>query len=227
MVGLHTWLDASPIMPTQLFLPHIVPPGSPTPTAAPSMASSMGPRLSRLLPVLVFLHGGADHSFASMNAHSLPLLLRKNSSFAASFPFIALFPCSSCSLGLERGWVPSNLDRVTKLISKLVKEYHADRHRIVLTGPGMGGAGVLRYAAAAPRIFSALCPIAPALRPAKAIELVPSLCCAEGPSAGCCPSVWVRSREDSLIPIRDAMHIPHPRCHAHHFHSPSDSAGLP
>ena len=148
MVGLHTWLDASPIMPTQLFLPHIVPPGSPTPTAAPSMASSMGPRLSRLLPVLVFLHGGADHSFASMNAHSLPLLLRKNSSFAASFPFIALFPCSSCSLGLERGWVPSNLDRVTKLISKLVKEYHADRHRIVLTGPWMGGAGVLRYAAA-------------------------------------------------------------------------------
>ena len=178
---LQVWHEATHIIPAQLFLPH-------------------NARHSKVpLPVLVFLHNGEDHSFEQTNTHSLPLLLKQNASFAAKFPFIGLFPCSTCTSHPDHGWVPPNLARVTRLIAQVVKHQHADRHRVSLTGHGMGGAGILRYASANPLIFSALVPISANLRPWN--TLARSLCCSS--SNGCCPPVWAfHAANDATVPVR-------------------------
>ena len=164
---LQAWEEATSLMPAQLFLPRIQAPGR--------------------LPVLVFLHGGGDGPFELMNTQSLPGLLASNESFRASFPFIGLFPCSTCST-VERGWVPANLMRVSTLISRLIKEHHADPHRVALTRQSMGGAGLWRYAA------GAVAPHAPAVPRAcrsGGPTLRPSPCCVHG-GFGRCPCYFCR-----------------------------------
>jgi len=177
------WHAADGLMPAQVFIPR-------TPTAEPRR------------PLLVFLHGGGDVGFPQMSGQSLPHLLQSNETFRQNFPFIGLFPCSTCSTP-ERGWVPGNLARVSMLIARLIKEHHADPHRVVLTGQTMGGAGVWRYAAANPHIFSALVPVSASLNPTRG--LIEASCCPEGPSAGCCPPVWVfHVAKDAAVPVRYA-----------------------
>ena len=127
---LHEWEDAAPLIPSQIYLP------------LPAIAEARP-------PVIVYLHGGGNGAARLMNAQSLPGLLQSNATFRKRFPFIGLFPCSTCST-YERGWVPANLVRVSALLSRLIKEHRGDPHRIILCGQGMGGAGVWRYAAGAP-----------------------------------------------------------------------------
>lgn len=96
-------------LPYQLFVPM-------TPLSDPAI---------RTRPLIVFLHGAGDGPFEEMNAQSLPGLLLRNASFAASFPFVALFPCSTCGTPGVRGWAEPAFQRVDRLIS-MVRPRPAD-----------------------------------------------------------------------------------------------------
>ena len=173
---LQQWTSASDanMLPSQLFLPR----------------SST----SALRPVLIFLHG----LFSVMNRQSLPHLLLSNRTFAAAFPFIGIFPCSTCggvhATFAERGWVPSNFEKVDRLLQIVIKEHGGDPTRVVLTGQSMGGGGLYRYAQArraAPQ-FAALVPVCAAIRPPSTANGHAELCCSNTTAAaqGCCPNIW-------------------------------------
>ena len=177
---LQEWTTASDtnMLPSQLFLPLSTTPG--------------------LRPVLIFLHGGGDGPFNVMNRQSLPHLLLSNRTFAAAFPFIGIFPCSTCggahATFAERGWVPSNFEKVDRLLQIVIKEHGGDPTRVVLTGQSMGGGGLYRYAQArraAPQ-FAALVPVCAAIRPPSTANGHAELCCSNATAAaqGCCPNIW-------------------------------------
>jgi predicted peptidase len=172
-------------LPYQLFVPH-----------TPVHASP-----SSLKPLIVFLHGAGDGPFEEMNAQSLPGLLLRNASFAASFPFLALFPCSTCHTpGVRAGWHEDSFARVDRLISQLMTSHAADPSRIILTGQSMGGGGLWRYAAARPALFAALVPVCAAMRPSE--DVAARICCSDGPEAGCCPPVWAfHGANDGSVPV--------------------------
>ncbi|KAG8460564.1 hypothetical protein KFE25_013214 [Diacronema lutheri] len=171
-------------LPYQLFVP-----------ATRQTEPAMRPR-----PLLVFLHGAGDGPFEVMNAQSLPGLLLRNASFAADFPFVALFPCSTCGTPGVRGWSEASFRRVDRLISLAMHAHSVDPARVLLTGQSMGGGGLWRYAAARPRLFAALVPVCAALRPTA--DAAAAVCCAEGPSAGCCPPVWAfHGANDGSVPV--------------------------
>ena len=178
-------------LPSQLFLP-----------SAPltGRAAETG-----LRPVLVFLHGGTDGPFEALNSQSLPNLLLRNATFAASWPFITIFPCSECDregkmqpfhpevwegghlkFG-EVGWTPRNMARVDAMIDTALRRFGGDPQRVVLGGHSYGGRGILWYAAARTRTFAALVPVCPSSGPTP--KVVDALCCASG-EAHCCPPVW-------------------------------------
>ena len=177
---LQEWTTASDnMLPSQLFLP--------LPTTS-----------GGLRPVLIFLHGGGDGPFNVMNRQSLPHLLLSNRTFAAAFPFIGIFPCSTCggvhATFAERGWVPSNFEKVDRLLQIVIKEHGGDPTRVVLTGQSMGGGGLYRYAQArraAPQ-FTALVPVCAAIRPPSTANGHAELCCSNATAAaqGCCPNIW-------------------------------------
>ena len=177
---LQEWTTASDnMLPSQLFLP--------LPTTS-----------GGLRPVLIFLHGGGDGPFNVMNRQSLPHLLLSNRTFAAAFPFIGIFPCSTCggvhATFAERGWVPSNFEKVDRLLEVVIKEHGGDPTRVVLTGQSMGGGGLYRYAQArraAPQ-FAALVPVCAAIRPPSTANGHAELCCSNATAAaqGCCPNIW-------------------------------------
>ena len=177
---LQQWTSASDanMLPSQLFLPR----------------SST----SALRPVLIFLHGLFEGPFSVMNRQSLPHLLLSNRTFAAAFPFIGIFPCSRCGVHdtfAERGWVPSNFEKVDRLLKVVIKEYGGDPTRVVLTGESMGGDGLYRYAQArraAPQ-FAALVPVCAAMPPPSTASGHADLCCRNAAAAaqgGCCPNIW-------------------------------------
>ena len=176
---LQEWTTASDnMLPSQLFLPLSTTPG--------------------LRPVLIFLHGGGDGPFNVMNRQSLPHLLLSNRTFAAAFPFIGIFPCSTCggahATFAERGWVPSNFEKVDRLLQIVIKEHGGDPTRVVLTGQSIGGGGLYRYAQArraAPQ-FAALVPVCAAIRPPSTANGHAELCCSNATAAaqGCCPNIW-------------------------------------
>ena len=176
---LQEWTTASDnMLPSQLFLP---------------LSTT-----SALRPVLIFLHGGGDGPFSVMNRQSLPHLLLSNRTFAAAFPFIGIFPCSTCggahATFAERGWVPSNFEKVDRLLEVVIKEHGGDPTRVVLTGQSMGGGGLYRYAQArrAASQFAALVPVCAAIRPPSTANGHAELCCSNATAAaqGCCPNIW-------------------------------------
>lgn len=189
---LQEWTTASDanVLPSQLFLP---------------LSTT-----SALRPVLIFLHGGGDGPFNVMNRQSLPRLLLSNRTFAATFPFIGIFPCSTCQGRMtfaERGWVPSNFVKVDRLLEAVLKEHSGDPTRVILTGQSMGGGGLYRYAQArraAPQ-FAALVPVCAAIRPPSTANDHADLCCSNPTAAaqsGCCPNIWAfHGANDGSVPV--------------------------
>lgn len=170
-------------LPYQLFVPAAPPKGA-----------------GRTRPLLVFLHGAGDGPFREMNAQSLPGLLLRNASFAAAFPFVALFPCATCGTPGVRGWGEPAFARVDRLIAAVSRAHAVDPARVLLTGQSMGGGGALRYASARPRRFAALVPVCAAVR--ASAEAARGLCCAAGPAAGCCPPLWAfHGVNDAVVPV--------------------------
>lgn len=180
--------DYSPMrIPSQIFLPAVAP------GRAHARQSGAG---HVLYPILVFLHGAGDGPFHVMNRQSLPSLLLNNESFAATFPFVAIFPCSTCG-GPPGGWLSTNFEKVDMLIDLVVRWHHGDPERVILTGQSMGGGGLWKYAAARPGKFAALVPVCAALSPSP--SLAKAACCTDG---ACCPSTWVfHGANDGSVPV--------------------------
>jgi predicted peptidase len=178
-------------LPYQLFVP-----------LAPTPLDDARGGASRTRPLLVFLHGAGDGPFEEMNRQSLPGLLLRNRTFASTFRFVALFPCSMCASSATggRGWGSDSFERVDRLIQMLIQTQGVDPARIHLTGQSMGGGGLWRYAAARTKLFAALAPVCAAMRPSA--ETARALCCEGGPAAGCCPPVWAfHGANDGSVPV--------------------------
>jgi hypothetical protein len=117
-------------LPAQVFLPSIL-----SNSDAGEADIQDGP------PVIVFLHGGTDGAFHLNNQGGLAKILLENATFAASFPFIAIFPCSECnriggmapfesdvyqggSLTLgQMGWTPRIITRLDALIREALQQF--------------------------------------------------------------------------------------------------------
>eukprot|EP00946_MAST-07B_sp_MAST-7B-sp1_P005316 g5316.t1 len=142
-------------------------------------------------PVLVYTHGGPprppvqEMRFAT---RSLPHMLQKehgDDRFAKAFPFIGIFPCSLCTAdGRLRprselaggppvsgrvGWTQENFNVVDDLVRLAVRDFGGDPRRIFVTGQSYGGRGAWEYAAARPRMFAGIVPIAASLQPTPAL----------------------------------------------------------
>ena len=182
-------------LPAQIFLPN--------PTAR--SATAEGKRAVALFPPTSPPDGGRFDGGSVGDAHSLRGLLRSNATLAARFPFIALFPCSTCDeAGAPRrqvygptggpprtgdyGWTPQNFERLDALVAAAICVHGGDAARIVLSGESYGGHGLWNYAAARPGVFSALVPVVSSFLPSS--KIADAVCCAEAPAA-CCPAVWI------------------------------------
>lgn len=91
------------------------------------------------------------------NAQSLPLQLKTNSSFAASFPFIVLIPQCPVECAEQNHWLPGTLQSVTALTRQWIFPHlGGDAARVYLAGQSMGGHGAWTYAAQEPHFFAAV-----------------------------------------------------------------------
>ena len=189
-------------LPYQLFLP-------------PRQASS-----SALLPVLVHLHGSSTGPFAAQRAQSLPGLLARNSSFAAGFRMIGLFPCCSCDARGEARRPPHKLDHtcwyrgstgrrnlalLLELVASVVLTHGGDPQRVSLTGQSAGAVGVVYAAAAAPSRWASLVPICVAHKPSSDFTRAINKSCACAPASRrcACAAVWwvFHSADDAQAPV--------------------------
>ena len=176
---LQVWHEAAAagpsLLPSQIFVPR---------TSAPAH------------PILVFLHGGGDGPFNVMNQQSLPWLLLNNQTFAASFPFLVILPCSTCS-GDSRGWTAANYPKIERLVSLAISQHRGDAARVSLTGQSMGGGGLWHYAGKG--LFAALVPVCAAIHPSR--TLASEACCKSG-SRSCCAPVWAfHGANDRVVPV--------------------------
>ena len=97
--------------------------------------------IQRHSPLLVWLHGSSTGPARVANRQSLPSLLATNRTFADRFPYVALFPCSTCEgdSGSEEAWNPDHWTRLDQLISAVGEQYKTNPRRMVLTGQSVGG----------------------------------------------------------------------------------------
>ena len=153
-------------------------------------------------PVLVFLHGrGESGGFDVTNAQSLPLQLLNNASFAASFPFITLIPQCPRQCARSNVWLPSTLNRVTRLVEEwAVPILRGDASRVYLTGQSMGGHGAWKYAAETAarehRVFAALVVVC-----GYANDKEEERAFSERLAKARMPVMVVHSADDSVIPV--------------------------
>lgn len=101
---------------------------------------------SREWPLVVFLHGSGERGTDLTRLRSAKILFLK-------FPAIVLVP--QCLP--DSGWQPAV---VLSLIQHLTERYRVDSRRVYLVGYSMGGFSVVATAAAYPKEFAAIVPIA-------------------------------------------------------------------
>lgn len=108
------------------------------------------PESREMWPLLVFLHGSGErgNNLELLKVHGPPKLIEQGQ----DFPFIVLTPqCPD----------KQNFDTETlfSLIEHIVKEYHVDKDRIVVTGISMGGGATWDLAFYHPEYFAAIAPV--------------------------------------------------------------------
>ncbi|MFN6934987.1 MAG: hypothetical protein ACK4NZ_07535 [Tsuneonella sp.] len=102
-------------------------------------------------PLMMFLHGSGERGddVARVKVHGPPKVADRN----PNFPFILVSPL----LPAEQDWDTAKLDRI---LDHLVRTLPIDPDRIYLTGLSRGGHATWRWAAAEPRRFAAIAPVA-------------------------------------------------------------------
>ena len=163
-------------------------------------------------PILVFLHGAPpDGSFfiPRHKTESLPASLQYNKTFASTFKFITIMPCSTCNsagrpiipegpppVSGDVGWTPDNFARIDHSVRNAIRDLGGDPYRVYLTGQSYGGRGAMQYAMARRYMFAAVVPVCPAI-PLFAPSMADVLCCSleEVPPgmtrSSCCPPFWI------------------------------------
>jgi poly(3-hydroxybutyrate) depolymerase len=113
-------------------------------------------------PVILFLHGAGERGTDGKKQTQVGLgpLVKSR---AKSFPFVVVFPQSENLEGrLLTGWEAKTPDsqRALAILDAVEKDYRIDPKRRVLTGWSMGGVGTWSVAAATPKRWSAVVPLA-------------------------------------------------------------------
>ncbi len=130
------------------------------------------------LPVLVFLHGGAEAGTdnrvqltGTLGAVELARRYPDHIVIApqaapSTIPLMpARAPFAERVLDPDSGWNRETLQSVAGYVSSLIDEGAADAACIRLTGVSMGGAGTLRMLDVAPDLFSGAAPVCPTMTP--------------------------------------------------------------
>ena len=102
-------------------------------------------------PLLVFLHGSGERGsdVARVKVHGPP----KRADANPDFPFILVSPL----LPAEEDWDIAKLDRIVRHVQASLP---VDPSRVYLTGLSRGGHATWRWAAAEPKRFAAIAPVA-------------------------------------------------------------------
>lgn len=102
-------------------------------------------------PVLIFLHGSGEigNDIEVVKKHGPPMLIAQGQ----DFPFIVISP----QLDAQGGW---NISRLDQTLFTATNGLRIDTSRIYLTGLSLGGYGTWEWAAAHPKLFAALAPVA-------------------------------------------------------------------
>lgn len=102
-------------------------------------------------PVLIFLHGSGEigTELEVVKNHGPPMLIAQGH----DFPFIVISP----QLDERGGWRISRLERTLLAATNSLR---IDPSRIYLTGLSLGGYGTWSWAAARPKLFAAIAPVA-------------------------------------------------------------------
>lgn len=127
----------------------------------------------RKWPVLMFLHGAGERGSDGISQTNVGIgpVLRKR---AATFPFIVIMPqCEDTQSRYLAGWLNETKDarRAMKILDAVEKEFSVDTEKRVLSGWSMGGFGTWSIAAANPKHWSAVVPLAGGGDPAIAKSL--------------------------------------------------------
>lgn len=119
-------------------------------------------RKAKTWPLLLFLHGSGERGsdIAKVKVHGPP----KYADAHPDFPFILISPL----LPSDEDWNLAKLDRILEHAQKTLP---IDPDRIYLTGLSRGGQAAWRWAAAEPRRFAAVVPVAGRGDPATACAL--------------------------------------------------------
>ena len=198
---LQVW-PAQPL-PAQIFLPKAATAGG---------GETDLTRWPPLAPVLVFLHGAPpDGRFDEPSSESLRGLLQNNATFAQTFPFVVLFPCSTCDrdgrplrvsgpppVDGNIGWTKINFAYIDRMVEAAINAFGGDPSRVHLTGASYGGRGVWDYGVARPSMFAALVPVCPSSMPTP--EDLDALCCrgTKKHIRNCCAPVWAFHGENDV-----------------------------
>lgn len=128
----------------------------------PRGAAAGRERKSATWPLMIFLHGSGERgdNVDLVKVHGPPKVADRD----PNFPFILVSPL----LPAEQDWDTAKLDRI---LDHLVRTLPIDQDRIYLTGLSRGGHATWRWAAAEPRRFAAIAPVAGRGDPATACAL--------------------------------------------------------
>lgn len=127
----------------------------------------------RAWPVILFLHGAGERGSDGREQLSVGLgpIVRER---AADFPYLVVFPQAEQTRGrILDVWRPESSDgkRALKILDEVEQRYRVDSAKRILTGWSMGGYGTWAMAAADPKKWSAVVPIAGGGRPQDAGKL--------------------------------------------------------
>lgn len=124
-------------------------------------------------PVILFLHGAGERGNDGLKQTLVGLgpIVKQQ---ANDFPFVVVFPQAENMKELLRGgWLAGTTDskRALKILDTVIKDYSIDTSQQILTGWSMGGYGAWSLAAAHPKRWSAVAPLAGGAKPDLAVKL--------------------------------------------------------
>ncbi|NOX55519.1 MAG: hypothetical protein GXP27_14000, partial [Planctomycetes bacterium] len=113
-------------------------------------------------PVILFLHGAGERGRDGRKQTTIglgPIVKAR----AKTFPFFVVFPqCEDESSHVLGGWLADSPDgrRALEILDAVTKDFRIDPHQQILTGWSMGGYGTWSLAAAHPKRWHAVVPVA-------------------------------------------------------------------
>ena len=124
-------------------------------------------------PVILFLHGAGERGSDGLKQTLVGLgpIVKQQ---ADDFPFVVVFPQAENMKELLRGgWLAETSDskRALQILDTVIKDYSIDASQQILTGWSMGGYGAWSLAAAFPKRWSAVAPLAGGGKPELAAHL--------------------------------------------------------